>query len=884
MLRMLSELWARVRGTVGRRGLDAEMEEEFRFHLEQSTERNLRRGMSAEEARREAARRFGGEERFKEAARDEQRSRWLEGVLQDARYGARSLRRHPGFTVATVLTVALGIGANTAIFSVVDGVLLKPLPFAEPDRVVYLGWQYGSGQGINALSAYQFAHFRENTDVFEGVTTYRTFESELGAAERGATTRGMRVTEDFLRVVGVVPALGRGFDAAELVENGRDAAVLSDGLWRREFGADPAVLGREIRVGGRSHTIVGVLPPAFRFPGAPDNTELLLPLRLNPDPRDEGLNYTVMARLRRDVSRAAADEALVVASRRLHALVPTPTTEGGSRARVREHRHLHAADLEPVLWIMLGAVGFVLLIACANAANLLLARASARGREIAVRLSIGASRGRIIRQLVTESVLLSLVAGVVGLAIGYVGLRALLALVPGGVPRADEIGLDVRVLGFTFALAALTGLVFGIAGALPASRADVVGALRRTARGMASPGRRSRSVLVVAETALAVVLLAGAGLLLNSFARLRTVDPGFETEGLLTARVTRLPSDLEPERRRAWEIDVLDRVRALSGVSDATLASNFPLERGMNLPMGVEGQPESAQGSVEWRAVSPGYFTTLRVPLVRGRAFGAGDGTNAPRVAIVNESFARQHWPDGGALGQRVEIGRWNGRWISPEFEGAAEIVGVVADIREIGLGREPRATVYVPHAQAPAGMLGPPRLMLRTADAGTLGPQVTAAVRAADPRVPPPVLGTMEGILGDSLAEQRFQALLLGVFALSALLLTAVGLYGVVSFGVNQRSREIGIRMALGARSRSILARVVGEGMLMIGVGAAIGLVAAAWLTRFLSSALFGVSAHDPRTFAAAIAVLLLVGAGAAWLPARRAARVPPATVLQGD
>jgi predicted permease len=484
----------------------------------------------------------------------------------------------------------------------------------------------------------------------------------------------------------------------------------------------------------------------------------------------------------------------------------------------------------------------------------------------------------------TETLLLSFLAGAIGLVVGQWGLHAILALAPRTLPRAGEIGLDGRVLAFALVLATVSGIVFGLSGARSGTRANLADTLRGGGRGVVGP-RRSLELLVLGETAFAVVLLAGAGLLLASFARLRAVDPGFEPSGVLAVRLASLPERYRGEGRRVeLEGSILDRVRALPGVKDAAAVANFPLERGINLPVSIAGRPEDREGSVEWRGITPGYFETLRIPIVRGRAFTAADGAGAAKVAIVNAAFAERYWPGRNPIGERIEIGRWKGEWLAPEFEGGEEIVGVAADVKEIGLGADARRTVYVPRAQAPAQMLDNPRLVIRADRAAAAESAIVGEIRRLDPEIRPPTVRLLDEIVSASIAQPRFQTLLLGLFAGMALVLTAFGIYAVIAYTVQQRVPEMGIRLALGASPAQVLRLVLRRAMAPVGLGLVIGIGAALALTRLLSSMLYGVTPTDPATFAAVGAVFFLVGLAAAFIPAQRAARVSPTVSLSAE
>jgi predicted permease len=892
MTSWLNDLWFRLRATWQRETIDREMDAEFRFHIEQATERNLARGLSPERARTEALRTFGGVSMHKEIGGDEFRHRWLEELAGDVKYAARTLRKNPRFTAATVLTIGVAIAANTAVFSVVNGVLLRPLPFPESNRLVYIGWDYGNGNRISSLSFFQLSYARERSGVFDGVMTWRTFERPIGGPDDFDMASGLTVSKDFFQVTRIRPVLGRTFDEAEHQPGAADVALLGNAFWRDRFAAREDVLGKTLQLDGRTYTVIGVMPPGFKMPNeaAPD---VLVAMRLQPNPNDGGQNYNTLARLRPGISAARIDADLKSISREI--IAEHPDVLGGKKSASAakpsagfvpmSFTDAYVGTLQRTLWILLGAVGFVALIACANVANLLLVRAAGREREIAVRATLGAGRGRIARQLLVESLLLSCIGGALGLAAGLWGVRGLLALAPNALPRIDEIGFDWRVALFTGGVSVLTGLVFGTISALPGTRAGLLGVLGRgSSRGATGAGSKVREVLIAAETAIAVVLLAGSGLLIASFARLRAVDPGFDVSNLITVRFGRMPAAYNEEGRQGdFEKRLLAELRSTPGVEAAAALPNFPLQRGMNLPMAIEGRPDDFEGAVEWRTVSDEYFKTFRMAMLSGRDFSPDDKTGAPRVAIINAAMARRYWPNENPIGKRIEIGKWQGRWISPGFAGAAEVIAVVGDVREIGLAQPPHRTVYVPRAQW-EGALSSPRFVIRAAAGERLAPLVEAAVRRVDARVKPPTFESMPRIVDASVTGQRFEATVLALFAGTALLLTAIGIYGVVASAVSAREREIGIRMALGAQAMSVVRSIVSRGMLLVSGGAVVGLIAAMASTRLLASKLFGVTPTDVRTLGSSLLVLIAVSMVAAWIPAHRATRVQPSDALKSD
>ncbi|HEX6996325.1 MAG TPA: ABC transporter permease [Gammaproteobacteria bacterium] len=812
----------------------------------------------------------------------------MDTLLHDLRLASRTLVKHPGFTFAAVVTLALGVGVNTAVFSVVDGVMLRPLPYPEPERVVYLVRELPPPYGQSpALNGFKYDYYRRNTTVFEAMALHEPWATEIGEGDVPEEARGLRASAGFFDVNGIQPALGRAFSADEDVPGAAPVVVISDALWRARFGADPGVLGRTIRLGGEAHTIVGVMPADFRFPEAPASTDFVVPYRLDPDIRNLSHVHRGRARLRAGVSREAALAELAAVSARLREDHPEVLGENVPGLRFTDFTAVHVGNIAAALWLLLGTVTFVLLIACANVASLLLARSAARQRELAIRAAIGAGRGRLARQLLTESLLLALIAAGVGLLVGQWTLDLMLALAPGDLPRADEIGLDARVLGFTLGIAVLSGVLFGSAAALQVGRGDLNRELRdagaRSTRGRA--GRRVLSSIAAGEVAVAVVLLAGAGLLIASFAELTRADPGFEPDGVYVAQFPRTPDGYTPAQVWSFERQALERIRALPGVTSAAVTSLVPLRGQINMPISVVGRPE-ASGSVQYRAISSEYFDALRVPMTRGRRFVADDeAAQAAPVVIVNDAFARAAFGDANPLGERVEIGAIGGVERLPGFDDPVrEIVGVVADMQELGLGTSPSPTVYVPRAQltGSVGRLG--AFVIRAEAEAGLASSVLGVIREVDPRVPAPEWSSMIDVVGISVAQPRFYTVLLSVFAGLALTLAAIGIYGVVTFTVRQRTDEIGIRSVLGGDPRGVLALVLRQALVPVLIGLGIGLAAALVLTRLLRGLLFGVDAADPATLGAAALSLLAVAFVAIWIPARRAARVDPLIALRNE
>jgi predicted permease len=814
----------------------------------------------------------------------------MDTIVRDLRYAIRTLRRAPGFTTVVVLTLALGIGANTAVFSVVNGVLLRPLPLPEPERLVYIGWRWGDGEFNTTMTAFKYAFLREHARVFEGVSTEQAWLTELG--EDWDEVRGLRATPDVFRVNGIAPVLGRAFTDEEARPGAGPVVVLSDAVWRTRFDADPAVLGRAVRLGGVPHTVVGVLPAGVRLPEVPDYADFVVPYVVEPDPRDEGHNYRMRARLAPGVTRERAEAELRALSARFREAHPELMDADEIGFTLLGYGDVFVGGLARTLWLLLGAVGFVLLIACANVAHLMLARAITREREIAVRTAIGAGRGRIVRQLVAESLVLAVAGAALGVLLAGWSMDALLALAPAGLPRMEEITLDWRVLGFTLAVALATGLAFGLAAAAHAFRVDPAAPLRGARQAGTPARRRARAAIATAEAALAVVLLTGAGLLIRSFFELRGVDAGFEPQHVLAVEFRRTPPEYaDVARARQFEDALLARIRRLPGVLSAAASSALPLESQFNFPMTVVGRPDATRGDVQWRAVGPAYFETLRIPLLRGRAFTEQDGASGPPVVIIDELFARKYFPGEDPIGKRIDIGTFQGREVIPGFdEPEREIVGVVGAVHVLRLDEAPIETMYIPRAQAPQAFdLGglatlAVRVDPRAGRAAALAPALLAEMRALEPRMPAPHFREMTDVVGASMAHERFNTVLLGVFAALALMLTAIGIYGIATYAAQQRAREIAIRVALGAQHGAVVRQALREGMAPVALGLGAGVVAAAALTRLMSGLLFGVSPTDPRTFAAVPVMLAALAGLAIWLPARRAAAADPMEMLRQE
>ncbi len=820
----------------------------------------------------------------------DRKARPLEDLMADVRYAVRMLARSPVVTAVVLLTLALGIGVNTATFSVVNGVLLQPLPYPEPDRLVTIGWMWqleNGGPGV-WFSAFKFDYFNRQSRVFETLAAAQPGSRfNLGDQANPELVHGARVTEGFFRVLGVTPARGRLFLPEEDLSGGPRVALVSDGFWRRRLGAESDVLSKTINLDGVRHAVVGVLPADCRLEGNPD---VFVPLQLDPDPRDMSHAYQVIGRLRPgvDYSTARADMQLV-----LGRLANEVSSQGANAETngiwLQSYRDTLVGDLQSGLFVLLGAVAIVLLIACSNVANILLSRAATRDREIAIRAALGAGRGRILRQLLVESVLLAFAGGLAGVIMAVWGLDSLLAVLPRELPRLEEVRLDVTVLGFALAASGLAGLVFGLASSISLSRPDLGHSLKEGGRTSdAGTGqRRLRSLLVVSEVALSVVLLVGAAVLVVSFLELRAVDTGFDPEGLLAMEMS-LTSVAYQTPSQSWEFQrsVLELIRAVPGVSSAATVSSVPLERGQNNMLGIDGHPEDARVYIEHRAISPEYFRTLGVAVILGREFTETDSESSLPVVIINRELANRYWPDRNPLGNTITIGKDLGDL----EEAPREIVGVVGDVREQGLAVEGVPTVFVPHTQVPPQLHKsmnewfPVAWLVRTDSLSMVGAQLRDVVAEVDPTQPIMSLRTMNQVISDITEQPQAQSLLMGAFAALALALTVVGIYGVISYSVSQRTREIGIRMALGAERRGVLRMVLYEGLKVTSVGLGLGVLGSLALARVLESLVFEVSPTDPRILSSVAISLLIVAILACVVPALRATRVDPLIALRSE
>jgi predicted permease len=800
-----------------------------------------------------------------------------------------------GVTAIAIVALALGIGANTAIFTVVDAVLLRPLPYPQPDRIMKLGRQFRTGVGFS-ISIPKYMVWRQN-DVFESMALYdfAALAVTLGSGSPPQQVRGLHVSADYFRVFGVSPIAGRTFTQAEDMPGGPAAAVISYGVWQSRFGGGDAV-GHPILLNGTPYSVVGILSRGFQ----PDpDTDVWLALGADPNSTNQGHYLNAAARLKPGVTIAAAEAQMKVLGERFRQAYPK-WMDADESVAVLSMRDATTRDVRTPLLILSGAVVLVLLIACANVANLLLARAASRQREFAVRAALGADRKRVVRQLLTESVLLAGCGGLLGLGLGAWGVRGLLLLAPGNIPRiSDASGVQMqipsfewRVAGFTVVVSVLTGILFGLYPALQTSKPDLSSTLKESS-GRSGTGlrhNRVRSALVVTEVALALVLLVGAALLIRTFVGLRSVDPGIDPHNVLTLQTALAAGTYSTTSNvDSLTTQVVRRMEALPGVVAATAAIALPIESGIDLPFTIAGKLPARgdfNGDEQWRSVSPHYFQAFRIPLLRGRTFNEGDGANTSRVVIVNEAMARKYWPGEDPIGQVIVIGKGLG----PQFEDPPrQIVGIVGNVRENGLVRDGVGVMYIPQSQVPDGLTAlasgviPLSWAIRTvSDPMSLRAALEREVQSVDGQLPISRERTMEQVVAATMARQNFNMVLLTIFAAVALLLAAIGIYGLMSYSVQQRTQEFGIRMALGASRRNVLSLVVRQGMKLAGAGVMLGLMLAYGGTRLLGSLLFGVKPGDPGTFGAVAGTLALVALAAAYLPARRATAVDPAIALR--
>jgi predicted permease len=866
----VSRLWPRLAAFFHRERLDRELDEEMRFHLEMKAQELG----DAERARRA----FGNPLWLRERSREMWGWSWLEMVGQDFKFAIRTLRKNPGFTATAVLTLALGIGANTAMFSVIYAVLLRPLPYPEPGRLVRVA-QKGTNAEVT-IAEYEF--WKAHSAAFSSVAGQR------GVAERRLISRtgqewirAMTVTADFLRTLGVQAALGREFSAEETRAGGPQAILLTDSLWRRSMGADPEVLGRVIRLDDTSYTIVGVLPPGFWFPQSAD---ALVPLRPTGNLSDQGTNTQMIARLKAGLSLPQAQAEMATVTEGFRWANAGRVARDYRGLMVTPYQDWLVGDVRLNLSLLFGATGLLLLIACSNLASLLLTRLAGRTKEIAVRLSLGSSRGRLLRQFLVENLVLAALGMLVGLVAAHSLLGGLVALIPFDLPASVPIRVDRAVLAFTLAVALGTGFAFTCVPFFSAARLNLHEALKAASRsaGSGTARRRTRNFLVVSEVALSATLLIAAGLMIRTLYHLRQEPLGFTTRGLLTFETPLAAKRRSPAAFQVFVSGMTDRLQAVPGVRGVAATNLLPLTGWANLPTQRDGHPDQSIGGMEVRLVTPAFFELMGISLRRGRSFH-NDTAASPPVAIVNETVARRWWPQAQALGDRIVIGRFRGRTFMNDAP--REVVGIVADTKTSFLRDPPRPTVFIPAAQATEEVgLGPGTLawLVRAEGSAGIAGEIRRAIAEVDSGQRVRRLRTMDAIVASTTATSRFDAWLFGVFAGLALALAAIGVYGLLSFSVAQRRQEIGTRMALGASRAEVLRLVLKQGVGLSVIGLGLGLAGALFLGRWLSSLLYGVRPSDPSTFVAVSLLLLCAGLVASYLPARRATQIEPMEALR--
>jgi putative ABC transport system permease protein len=878
---MLAEIVRRLLMLLRRGRFDADLDEEMRLHRELREQEEIERGLSPKEAHYAAQRRFGNELVLREESRDMWGWNWLENLLQDVRYGLRMLVKNPGFTTVAVLTLALGIGANTAIFSVVNAVLLNPLPYADPDRLAAI-WvtEPSAPAGLFPDTAPDFRDWQVMNRSFEGMSAITIAGTTLTGSGEPLQLHGLSVSPNTFQLLRVQPQLGRSFSPDEGPSGHNHVVILSYGLWQSAFGGQKNIVGSKVTMDGEAYDVVGVMPKDLRFPTVwGRQPQFWTPITMDAPKwkTNRGSHwFWVLARMKKGVTLSQAAAEMVTISSRLAQQYPQTNT--GVSARVKSLHEQLTGNVSEILWVLFATVGFLLLIACVNVANLLLTKSVGRQREIAVRLAVGAGAGRLVRQLLTESVLLFLLGGVAGLAVGMAALRLLLRAAPTGyIPDLISVHLDSRVFGFTFLVAFVTGTLAGLIPALHAARVSFSEMLKESGSAVAASHGLARGLLTAGEIAIALVMLVGAGLASRSLVRLLGVQLGFDPRQVVAGWIS-LPDSRYPKKpqQTAFFRNMLDRVQALRGVVSAGATSELPLDGGSNGTIVIEGQaaPKDIWSSplVESCTVTPNYFRTMRIPLLSGRDVAETDTPEVPLVAVINETMARRFWPHQDAVGKRFRHSNPDAKWIT--------VIGVVGDVREFGLAEPAIPEAYYPESQGTYAGLA---LVVRAAnDPQAQVPAIRHALHDLDKDLPWYGIQTLPEMVSQSSREKRFVALLLALFAAVALALASVGIYGVVSYSVSQRTREIGIRMAFGAEVRNVLGMVLAEVSRLVCAGVAAGLLVAWALSRYLTSILYGVRATDLASYALAALLMTAVALLACLVPARRATKVDPMVALR--
>jgi putative ABC transport system permease protein len=860
---------------------------EIEAHLALETERLKAEGLSEEEARAAARRAFGNVTRARERFYESTRWLWLDGLRQDLLYGLRQLRRNPGFTIVAVLTLALGIGANTAIFSIVDAVLLRSLPYNHPDQLVAMfEVPLKQPDTLSGISYRDFTEIREQNRVFSEMAGNSFHDLTLTGAGEPSIVKAADVTPEIFPLLDARPLAGRTLLPEDGKQGAAPVAILSENLWRSRFASNPSLIGQSINLDMRSFTVVGILPASFHYPEGAAHQDVWIPIRQDPVfgrliskpgvPVMSGIG-----RLKPGVSIAQAQAEMNTLSARL--TKEFPAQDAGSTIRIVPFRQLVVGNVKSALLILLGAVGLLLLIACANIANLLLSRASSRGREIAMRITLGARRARIVRQLLTESALLGLLGGIAGGVLAAWGVWSFRPFLPPDVTRINSIHVGGPVLLFTLLLSLAAALAFGLAPALLATPSNLQASIQEGGeRTGQRGGRYVRSFLASAEISLAMVLLVAAGLLIRSFGLVTSVDPGFDPKNVVEAEVSLPQFEYStPQQWTAFSNGLLARLHAQPGLRDSALAAPLPMDRQGEASFGftIVGNPSPPPGkpdAADYATVSPEYFHVMRIPLLRGRFFSEQDSTSNPKVAIISEALVRRYFPNQDPIGKQMRFG------FPPNSNVSRKIVGVVGDVRDAALSRKPGPMMYVPFAQAP--LWGGEVVVRSSLSASGVAGGIREAVHSIDKNLPVTDVESFPEVLGASVAQERFRTLLMTSFSAIALLLAAAGIFGVISYSASQRTREIGIRLALGAQRADVLRMVVGQGLRLALIGVAIGIPGALGLSRFLSNLLYGVKPTDPLTFTAVSLILTAVALLACYIPARRAAKVDPIVALRHE
>ncbi|HEY3987834.1 MAG TPA: ABC transporter permease [Acidobacteriaceae bacterium] len=881
-----------VRRFLGRKAKDAELAEEIQSHLAHEEDLRAARGVNTEEARRQARVKFGGQNTVRAEEWRYRSLPWVENLWRDLKFVARSLAKTPGFTAIAILVIAVGIGVNTAVFSVINTVLLKPLIFPHQEELVYLmnTSPRGSGPGANIP---KFRIWSEQRSIFSKVAGFDFGGAGLNltGGDKPQQVQGVHVTQQYFSMLGAPVIMGRTFTQAEDAPNGGHVVVLSYALWKSRFGGNSQIVGSTIQLDGQPYLVVGVIGKTF-VTDTP--TDLYLPFQFDMNSQDQAHYFAVAARLKPGITIGQANAQLKLAAdqfRRTYGPMAMGPQDGFG---VESLLSVWVGDTRTSLWVLMGAVGFVLLIACANVANLMLVRATGRKRELATRAALGAGRGQIVRQLLTESLTIALSGGLLGLVLGVVGVRLLLPIAQ-GMPRIGENGSavtpDWHVLLFTLGVSLLTGILFGLAPAISASRPNLLAALNESSSrsGVGFRSGKLRSALVISEMALALILVIGAALLIRTFMKLEAVDPGYDTRNVLTMSMSISGDRFQKTAGVAQLVkDGTDKLTALPGVTDAAAACCLPLNGAFGLPFDVVGRPKGDApftGGAFYDTVSWNYFNTFKIPLLRGRMFAEQDNGAAPGVVIINEAMAKQFWPKGDPLKDRLLIAPGPGPFAEP----ARQVIGIVGDTHTRSLGLAPEPMMYTPIAQMPDGMtalnsrIAPLMWIVRSkVEPHSLANPMTAALRVASDGLPVAHIRTMDEIVIRNTSQQRFNMLLLTIFGASALLMAAIGIYGLMAYSVQQRTQEMGIRMALGAQASHIRNMVIRQGMILALIGVVIGIAGAFGLTRFLASFLFDVKVWDPLAFIVTPLLLSAVALLAVWVPAERAVRVDPMTALR--